>query len=1353
MTPFRRRLRKFRFLVQAIFVALVITAAVLVGFAQLALPWLADNPQRIEGWLTERLGRNVTIGKVSSMWTRGGPRLILDDLRIASGPASETELRLPRAELALNLYAAFQRNRAWNEFRLVGLDLSLVRNTDGVWKLFGIDPAARAGRDGSSMGVLGAVVLVDLKVQVVDASRDINLDFQVPELRVVNLGRITRVLGQIGRSTSTMSPLALVADIDVEAGSGRLYAGGQRVDIAELISGLPVGGIKLVSANGDFEFWADWRDARVDEITLKMDLAETVLEAQTEIDTGEQVSVRPRTAFERLALGARLRRLGDDWRLDVADATVTRQGEATPPAHFVIEQETGEPGQFSLLANALDLNALASVAMLAEFAPSGLRRWLYLGNPRGRVSAMDVHWESAGDFSIDMLVEGMSSSAAHAIPGIDSLDARIRGDSQSVMLEIPRQATRIDYPMVFRKPFELVRFGGDVLIWPEGSGWQVKTSLFDFSAMDYTVQLRGGLVFQGDGTKPLIDAAALVSNADVQAAKLFWPVNTMPPPVVEWLDRALVTGTVVEGRAIARGDLDNWPFEDNTGRFDSRAELRGLELAFLPDWPNGENLDVTARFINGGMQASVAKGQSMGVTVDAAEATIARFKDSLLTLSIDASGPGAGLLEYLRATPVGKQRAEYLDGLSIGGSGDAHLQIDVPLNDNERMTLDGRVDLTGSDLAEANWGLRFDQANGRVAFSRTSVLANALQAEYAGFPVMLGIAIGSSTLDTQNTFEASLQGVLPAATVFGRATDLASAMPSFPGEANWLIDLQIGDDAGAAKGRKSLRLQSDLQGIDMLLPAPLDKPAAVAMPFSLNLEMPIAGQEFSARLGDVVRATGRLPGPLNPLSARLDFGPGDPAGTVPPAGLQIDGKVGSLDAGGWISLFSAGGGGGDLLKGVSLDVGNMQIAGRDIPDLHVDLVPQQEDTSIRISGEAMEGEISVPGAELDKRGITAQMSRILWPDLPEEKESGPDALSDVDPKGIPPLHLWVGELQMGETRMGEVRLESFPADTGMRLDLLEARSADFDLRASGDWYGSAGENESHLVIDMSAGSLGSMLDAFGYAGIIEGGETFSRIDATWPGAPTAFALAKTTGTLEISVDKGRILDVDPGAGGRLFGLFSLREIPRRLSLDFSDLFKSGMSFNSINGSFQLRDGSAYTDNLLINSPAADIEISGRTGLREKVYDQEMVVTPRAGVALPLVGALAGGPVGAAAGIVVQTLIGKKINQAARSRYSVEGSWEAPKITLVSREEYEAGKAATATQPGMPVDGTTDSSNEPPAMLARPDPASESTDGDGGSGAQETELESGPAETGLDPVPERPTPDPTGVTGEEPDSGI
>ena len=1280
MTVFRRRLRKLRFFLQAAVVTLIITAAVLVGFAQLALPWLADNPQRIEGWLSQRLGRPVSIGHVGSLWTRAGPRLVFDDLRIEAGAGGGSALLLPRAELALNLYAAFQRNRAWNEFRLVGLDLSLVRGAQGEWHLRGIDASSSTG---GSMGALGAVVLVDLKLSVVDEQRDLKLDLRVPELRVVNLGNITRILGQVGSKNAGASPLTLVADVDTAERSGQLYVGGRNLDLAELAAGHSIGGTRIVSSNGDIGIWSNWHKGRIEDIWTRLALSATVLEATSEVRVDDQVAVIPRSAFDELGMTAHWQRVGQGWTLDVADATSTRQGVASAPARFTIQRMDGPDARYQAAGNALDFSALGSLGMLSTAVPDALRHWLYLANPRGTLSAIELRWDAADDFDVDALVSAFGCRDAGAIPGIEPLDFRLTGDAGALLMAIPRQATQARYPKVFRKPFDWTAFGGDVLAWRDGDGWRVQTAQVSVEAANYAVDLRGGMDVQGDGSRPLLDLSALVTRGDVEAAKLFWTVNTMPPHAVDWLDRSLVAGSVTRGRALVRGDLDNWPFNDDTGRFEARADLHDLELAYLRDWPSGDKLDVVARFINNGMQAHASSGRSMGVAVDNVEATIADFHEPVLELAIDGKARGADLLSYLRATPIGTHHAAYLAGLGIGGRGRVHVDISAPLKASENTTLQGRVELDDADLDESTWDLHFKQASGLVRFDRTGVLAEPLAARYEDQPVSLGIAIGSSASDPDNAFEARLDGILPASVVFARASDLAPAMPYFPGQANWHVDLAIGAEQGAASERKRLRLASDLEGVAINLPAPLAKAAATKMPFSLELQMPPLGQPFTASLGDVVRVHGRLPGPASPLAARLDLGPGSATEPPPEKGVFVAGHPATVDADGWIALFTAGGTGGDFLNGMAIDVDDLRMAGRSFPGLHIDLEPQKEATSIRVRGEALEGELSVSTVDLNRRGITAQMKHVRWPDLPAGDEGAPAPLSGVAPATLPPLHLWVGELQFGTSNFGDTRLESYPTANGMRIDLLESKSANLDMRATGDWEGPAGENRSHLVIDMTAKSLGSMLDTFGYEGIIEGGQTFARIDATWPGAPTAFALANTNGTLDIGVENGRILDVDPGASGRLFGLLSLREIPRRLSLDFSDLFKSGMSFNSIKGSFVLADGNATTHDLVIASPAADITISGRTGLRDKDYDQEMVVVPRAGVALPVVGALAGGPVGAAAGIVVQTLIGKKLNHAARSRYRVTGSWEKPVIALISRESAKE----SARQQGNPASGT------------------------------------------------------------------
>ncbi|MBK7011749.1 MAG: hypothetical protein IPH43_02985 [Xanthomonadales bacterium] len=338
------------------------------------------------------------------------------------------------------------------------------------------------------------------------------------------------------------------------------------------------------------------------------------------------------------------------------------------------------------------------------------------------------------------------------------------------------------------------------------------------------------------------------------------------------------------------------------------------------------------------------------------DATIASFHEPLLELSIDGQANGKDLLSYLRATPVGAEHVDYLRGLGIGGKGVVHIDLDVPLKHSEDMTLDGYVDLSAARLDESTWGLHFTEAKGRVRILRDGVLADALDTRLDGMPVSLGIAIGSSAKDKDNSFEASLRGVLPATTVFAKATDLAPAMASFPGQADWNIDLAIGSDAGPAKGRKALRLQSNLEGIAINLPAPLGKPAATSLPFELQLEMPLIGQPFSASLGDILQIGGRLPGPDLPLAARLDLGPATASNDVPASGLLIGGHAKSLDAGGWIGLFNTGSGGGELLQGVHVTVDELLMAGRSFANLSLALVPDGEALKIDITGDFAAGQ-------------------------------------------------------------------------------------------------------------------------------------------------------------------------------------------------------------------------------------------------------------------------------------------------------------------------------------------------------------------------------------------------------------
>jgi len=114
-----------------------------------------------------------------------------------------------------------------------------------------------------------------------------------------------------------------------------------------------------------------------------------------------------------------------------------------------------------------------------------------------------------------------------------------------------------------------------------------------------------------------------------------------------------------------------------------------------------------------------------------------------------------------------------------------------------------------------------------------------------------------------------------------------------------------------------------------------------------------------------------------------------------------------------------------------------------------------------------------------------------------------------------------------------------------------------------------------------------------------------------------------------------------------------------LSLDFSDLFREGFTFDEISANFELLDGDAFTNNMVIYSTAGIINIAGRTGLRARDYDQIVSITPSIQSGLTIAGAVTGGPAGAAIGFLARQLIGDKVDEVAKARYTVTGSWEEP----------------------------------------------------------------------------------------------
>jgi uncharacterized protein YhdP len=174
------------------------------------------------------------------------------------------------------------------------------------------------------------------------------------------------------------------------------------------------------------------------------------------------------------------------------------------------------------------------------------------------------------------------------------------------------------------------------------------------------------------------------------------------------------------------------------------------------------------------------------------------------------------------------------------------------------------------------------------------------------------------------------------------------------------------------------------------------------------------------------------------------------------------------------------------------------------------------------------------------------------------------------------------------------------------------------------------------------------------------------------------------GTVHLEMDNGQLRAVEPGAG-RVLGLVNFYALPRRLTLNFRDVVSKGLGFDRISGDFELRDGSATTQNLRVAGPSVRMDVRGRIGLAARDYDQLVTVYPDVSGGVTLGSVLLGGPVAGALALIAQEVLNKPLNQVTQLTYRVTGSWDNPQVTQGAAPPPEKAPEK-APEPAPPAGG-------------------------------------------------------------------
>jgi len=200
-------------------------------------------------------------------------------------------------------------------------------------------------------------------------------------------------------------------------------------------------------------------------------------------------------------------------------------------------------------------------------------------------------------------------------------------------------------------------------------------------------------------------------------------------------------------------------------------------------------------------------------------------------------------------------------------------------------------------------------------------------------------------------------------------------------------------------------------------------------------------------------------------------------------------------------------------------------------------------------------------------------------------------------------------------------------------------------------------------LHIEAQDLGKLLARLGYPEMVKRGTAKLDGQLSWAGSPHELDLASLGGTLTLEAKSGQFLKVEPGAG-KLLGLLSLQSLPRRLTLDFRDIFSEGFAFDSISGIAHIDHGVARTDDFKLEGPAAKVRMQGETDLARETQNLKVKVAPQLGEGVSVAGAFLGGPVVGLATLVVQKLLKDPIDQIAAYEYSITGTWDNPNVVKI-----------------------------------------------------------------------------------------
>ncbi len=911
-----------------------------------------------------------------------------------------------------------------------------------------------------------------------------------------------------------------------------------------------------------------------------------------------------------------------------------------------------------------------------------------------------------------------AQAAIPAIPGFRNLTGRISANEHGGTLELDSDMAFLNLPSYFPKSdwhFEKLKLLAN---WSQSAQapFAFIVEKMDFVLDGIASSLSGRYVrsaAESEQGKPgSVDMTATVKSFDMTKTGNYVPLQAKDE-LRAWLSKAFEEGVASNIAVRLKGNLSRFPFIDKVpgqaenGEFSVRMDVNNVRLNYAPTLfaANGKLMWQPIEKINGRM---TIKGGEIAIHADNAVLSGATLSDvdvvipdmladdAFLNIVGKADGELQHFIHFVNGSPVNDVIGGLTEEAKTSGKTHLLLKMQMPLSNMADSKVQGTVQFTENEIHLFPDLPVLTAVRGKVHFSDKGFELEDINAQFLGGTSHIsgGTRDGRSQVQVKGTITAEGLRKNYAGSSLSKLTGrLSGSMP---------YSLSITQKPGVpGGGYPDILLESGMNGMGIDLPAPLGKKNTETRKLRVTANaLPPVGK---ARRDEIVIAYGAVAAAhyeRQKTDKTWQLARGGLGVNVTPVlqpGVSFNLKMPSLDVNVWqetlSSLMPDSGKGKGAAKG-GADIGKY-IEPQQF-SLQVDALSVQEFT---LTKAAVTGNHQ-PGRWLADVDSNEVKGRLIWTEPTGKQATGkltgrfsalaiprssPEKIGDIikrdSVRHIPEVDLIVDNLTLYDIKLGRTELVASnvvsPAGKEWQITRLSVSNPDARLQSSGSWLvDKSGAQRTRMNYDLNIQNAGKLLDRFGYKGILSGGKGKMSGDISWAGLPHSLDIPTLSGKISLDVGKGQFLKVEPGIA-KLLGVLSMQSLPRRLTLDFRDIFSDGFAFDEITAKVDIAKGIAKTENLTMKGVQATVLMDGSVDIAQETQNLHVAILPEinAGAASLVYGLI--NPAIGVGTFLAQLVLKDPLSKTFTFEYQITGSWTEPNIQKIGNKHGRAKEKSSS----------------------------------------------------------------------------